>query len=744
MKPRKILGITAALSAALSLPLIAAAVPAPQPPSVSIAGKVVTATGEAAEGVRVTILELKRRTTSAADGTFRFDGLPPGSYVVEAVSPKYGNAVQRVAAGATPEPVTLTLDVGVHEEQVTVSASLEGRTLAELAQPIDVLNKEELDQKLQPTLGETLANEPGVSSTFFGRGASRPIIRGMGGDRIRLLQDGVGVGDVSATSPDHAVTINTLTTDKIEIVRGPATLLYGSSAIGGVVNSSDMRIASYLPDGVLSGAVDLGLGSVADEARGAFSLDGRFGNFVLHGDASKLTSSDYDIPGFARNPSQPGEPEGFVPNSAVETEGAAGAISYVGNAGYLGVSYSGFNSFYGSPAEEEVQIDLAQRRIDVSGQLTTPFAFLRGAKIRFGTNDYQHDELEGGEKGTSFTDKGWEGRLELPHKPLGPLTGAFGVQIAHRDLEAVGEERFIPPTTTDSQGLFLFEELPLGAVVRVQGGFRWEHSDVDSPESPEIQNRAFHGYSGSLGFVWAVAPGWALAASGARTTKLPNAQELFADGPHIGTNAFEIGDPNLSNEISTGVDVVFRRTEGIVTGSAAFFYQSFDGFIFERFTDEVIDDLQVIRYTQLDAQFLGGEGHVDVELFHTDPHHLVLELAADYVRAELKPSDVPLPRIPPMRYGAGLHYKSPTWQGLFEVRRTTEQDRVAPFETVTPGYTFLNAMVGYRFFFGPVIADVLLRGRNLTNQEARNNVSFLKDVAPLPGRDFGMNLRVAF
>ena len=742
MKSRTILGMAAVMLAVLSLPALALPDAVPEGPPAAIEGKVVDAAGGPVADARVTIMELKRRTTTAADGTFRFDGIPPGTYLLEANSPRFGKAIQRVAAGAA-QPVTLTLDISLHEE-VTVAANLEVRTLSELAQPINVLTKSDLDERLQPTIGETLSGEPGVASTFFGRGASRPIIRGQGGDRIRMLQDGVGVGDVSATSPDHAVTINTLTTDKVEIVRGPATLLYGSSAIGGVVNSSDTRIASYLPEGILSGAVDLGLASVADEARGALSLDARLGNFVLHGDASKLTSDDYDIPGFARTPVEPGDPFGFVPNSAVETSGAAGGISYVGDAGYLGVSYSGFNSVYGSPAEEEVTIDLAQRRVDVAGQLTTPFAFLRGAKVRFGTNDYQHDELEGSEKGTTFNDTGWEGRLELPHKPLGPLSGAFGVQIVHRDLEAIGEERFIPPTTTDAQGAFLFEEVPIGPAFRLQGGFRWEHSDVDSPESPDVQNRSFNGYSGSLGFVWNFAPCWVLAASGARTTKLPNAQELFADGPHIGTNAFEIGDPFLDNEISTGVDVVVRLTEGVVSGSVAFFYQDFDGFIFERFTDEVMDDLQVIRYTQADARFIGGEGHVDIELLHTEPHHLVLELAADYVKADLKPSDVPLPRIPPLRYGGGLRYKSATWQGLFEIRRTDEQDQVAPFETVTPGYTFVNAMLGYRFFFGPVITDVIVTGTNLTNQEARNNVSFLKDVAPLPGRNVSLGLRAAF
>ena len=660
--------------------------------------------------------------------------------MLEADSPRFGKAIQSVVAG-DGTAVVLTLDISLHEE-VTVAASSE--TIGPLAQPVEVLGKQEIQEKLEPTLGETLANEPGVNQTFFGRGASRPVIRGLGGDRIRLLQDGVGVGDVSDTSPDHAVTINTLTTEKIEIVRGPATLLYGSSAIGGVVNTSDSRIHSYLPDSALSGAVDFGVGSVADQAQGAFTLDARAGCFVFHADASKLTASDYSIPGFARVPVQPGDPFGFVPNSRVASEGASGGVSYVGGSGYLGVSYSGFNTRYGNPAEENVEVDMAQRRIDVAGQWTRPFAFFRGAKLRFGTNDYQHDEVEGGEKGTTFTDTGWEGRLELPHQPLGPFSGAIGVQALHRDIEAVGEERFMPPTTTDTQGAFLFEEASLGRSVRAQFGLRYERSGVDSPESPEVRSRSFDGTSGSLGFVWTFAPGWAFTASGARTANLPNAQELFADGPHIGTHAFEIGDPFLVPEIATGVDVVLRRNEGIVSGSVAFFYNSFDGFIYERFTGEVEDDLPVLRYTQEDAQFLGGEGHLDIELLHTDPHHLALELVSDYVQAELRPSGEPLPRIPPLRYGAGLRYQSATWNGLVEVRRTNAQDEVAPFETTTAGYTMLNAVFGYRFFFGPVILDVLLRGTNLTDVEARNNISFLKDFAPLPGRDVSVGLRAAF
>jgi iron complex outermembrane receptor protein len=243
---------------------------------------------------------------------------------------------------------------------------------------------------------------------------------------------------------------------------------------------------------------------------------------------------------------------------------------------------------------------------------------------------------------------------------------------------------------------------------------------------------------------WNLGEDWSLGISGARTSRAPSAQDLFADGPHPATGTFEIGDPFLDKETSTGFDLSFKRRTGIVTGEISAFYNHFDGFIYERFTGEVEDDLQVIVYTQQDARFWGGEGHVDIELVHQEPHHLALELGADYVRADAIASDQPLPRIPPLRFSAGVRYTGTHWFGVAEVRHADAQNRIAPEETSTPGYTLFNAAIGYRLFLGPVIADLLLRGRNLTDEEARNHVSFLKNVAPLPGRDVSAGLRVAF
>jgi iron complex outermembrane receptor protein len=717
---------------------------------VTLEGKVLNASGTPAPGTRVTILELKRRTRASDDGSFRFDNVPPGNYLIDADSPRYGRTIERVFAGAGAAPVELHLDVGVHHEAVTVTGS-EIRSVGETAQPVTVLSDRELVEKKQFSLGETLSREPGVTSTQFGAGASRPIIRGLGGDRIRILEAGIGTGDASTTSPDHAVATDPITAETIEILRGPATLLYGSSAIGGVVNVLDERIPTYLPDRPITGSLELRGGTVAEELGGAASLTGHFGQIAWHVDGLKRETKDYEIPGRART--QPDEEggegaSGFVPNSAAESEGGTAGLSWIGEGGFLGVSATRFDGFYGNPAEEEVRIDLQQQRVDVKGGVTRPFAFLRELNLRFGTTDYEHVELEGDEVGTRFVNESWEVRVEAPHKKLGILSGSVGAQALNRKFEALGEEAFVPPTDTDAWAVFAFEELELGQI-RLQFGGRYENQDVsanftDFPFESPISGRSFDGLSGSAGLVWFPSPDYSLGFSVARSVKLPNAEELFSHGPHIATNAFEIGDPTLDEESSLGADLSFRKLHGGLTFQISVFANRFDDFIFDEFTDEEEDGLQVLRFVQRDAEFVGGEAHVDVELLHTEPHHVGLELFGDYVRAELRESGDPLPRIPPFRYGTGLRYQGPQFSGRVEVRRTDEQDRVSEFEEPTGGYTMLNASLGYRFFLGGVINDILIRGTNLTDEEARNHVSFLKEVAPLPGRDFALVYRLAF
>ncbi len=770
MKPYRVPGAVGALLLGLLLcPAAAVAQDAEPPPPATaatadtpnaaaglgtVSGRVsAELTGQSVAGTEVELVDLRRRVRVGADGAFRFDAVPPGEHLVRAAGPA-GRGLARVdvAAGETAE-VEIPIDVAVMEELV-VSAGASASRQLDVAQPTTVLAGEELDLRRQGTLGETLAEQAGVSSTYFGPGASRPVIRGLGGDRVRTLQGGIGSADASASSPDHAVAADPLSADRIEILRGPATLLYGSSAVGGVVNVLDERIPGFLPEVPLSGRVELEGATGADERAGAVSLLGGAGTFAWHADYARRESGDVEIPGDAT--AEDGDPLGGVlENSGLDTDSGALGVSWVGDRGFLGVSASGFDSLYGVPAghhheeegehegEEEaeaVRIDLEQRRLDLRGERTFGGGPFQGAKLRVGVADYEHRELEGAEVGTRFTNDSWEGRFELVQRRRGDLDGSLGLQASSSDFSAVGEEAFVPPSVTDTLAVFAFEELRRG-LLSYQFGLRWESQDVD-PEGA-LPSRSFDGLSGSLGLVWSFAEEISFTASLSRTERLPGATELFADGPHLATRAFEVGDPDLDPEESLGFDVSLKSTAERVSGAVNLFVNRFDGFIYEDFTGLEEDGLAVVRFVQRDAEFVGAEVDLLWRLAEVGGGHLDLRTRADWVRAELDDGS-PLPRIPPLRFGLGLSFHQGPWQATAEARRVEEQDRVAAQETPTGGHTLLNASVGYRIFSSKVVTDLLLRGTNLTDEVARNHVSFLKDDVPLPGRDVSLSVRLTF
>lgn len=697
-----------------------------------ISGKVTSTDGRPVSGAHLRIVELSRHTDAGPDGAYRFDALPRGSYLIEAKSDRFGVNVVRVespASGATVVDIVLT--VAAHQEAIVVTSGLDASALAETAKPITVLAGIDLASRMKSTLGETLAEQPGVSSTSFGPGASRPVIRGMGGDRVRILQGGVGTADASNTSPDHAVSFDPLSAEQIEVVRGPATLLYGSTAIGGVVNVIDGRIPEAKAERAVGGVVDLALGSVSDEKQGGASLQGRRRGFAWHADVLHRTTGDVQVP----------LEEGSVPNSATEnTSGSVGA-SMVGDRGFFGANAAVFNTNYGIPSEDRVTIDMKQRRLDLKGAIREPFGAFRGLKVRIGLSDYEHSELEGAEVGTRFENQGYEGRVEFLHKDLGALKGAFGIQAQGRDLTVTGEEAFLPPSQTRSLAAFVLEEFGTGRTRLALGG-RVENQAVDLDRG---DSRTMTGVSGSAGLTVRARDGLAFGLTLSYSERLPGAEELFSDGPHAATHAYEIGDPGLAKEKSLGFDASVKKSGGTVTGEVSLFRNAFTGYIFEQFTGEEIDELQVVQYVQRDATFWGFEARAAFEVLEAGDRHLSLEGAADYVRAEVDPTNDPLPRIAPMRLGAAIHYRDSRFDARGEVRRTEAQDRVSKFETPTEGYTFLNATVSYRIFGGSrTVTDLLLRGTNLTDSLGRNHVSYLKDVAPLPGRDIRAAVRFRF
>ena len=729
----------------------------------SVSGAVTTSAGAPAPATEVSIVELRRRTSTDSNGRYSFSNLPPGRYLLLAESPRYGSTVAQIelAAGDSIE-VPLQIDLAVHSEQIVVSAGPESRSAADVYQPVDVIGEEELALRSQPTLGETLSSQPGVSSTYFGPASSRPVIRGLGGDRIRILEEGIGTGDASNVSPDHAVTFDPMSAERIEIVRGPATLLYGSNAVGGLVNIIDNRIPDHVPTSPIGGAITAMLGTAAEEKNAGVSLQGGTGTFAWNVNLGRRDTDDVEIPGPAEHAHDGEDNEdedfnGLLENSALRNESGSVGISWIGERAMLGVSYSGFDSLYGIPGhghehgegeedeeeagEEFVRVDMEQRRVDLRGEIRNergPFSSLR---LRIGRTDYEHRELEGDEIGTFFTNEATEGRLEGAHRDLGPFRGSIGVQFMSRDFSAMGEEAFVPPSKTEGRAFFLFEELGSGALT-YQLGARYEAQKVEALAN-DLPSRSFAGVSGSAGIVWKASDRYSVALSAARAVRAPTAEELYANGPHIATRSFEIGNPDFDEETSLGIDLSLRKLEGRMRGEVNVFSQRFSDFIFERPTGEVREELPVFQFAQSDARFSGAEAHADIELFHAEPHHVDLELSADYVRGTIEGGGA-LPRISPFRAGIGLHYRGERLWSLVEIREVFDQDRVADFEEQTDGYTFLNAAIGYRFFLGMTVHELTLRGTNLTDQLARSHTSPLKELAPLPGRDISLAYKVLF
>jgi len=654
---------------------------------------------------------------------------------------------------------------GQRYDEVTVTASPLPRTLSELATPASVLTGEDLRLEQQRTLGETLSEQPGVASTNYGPNASRPIIRGQGGDHIRILSNGVGLLDASSTSVDHAVSLDPITLKRVDVVRGPAALLYGPNAVGGVVNAIDNRIPDATITGI-TGALEPRWNSASSEWGGAGILEGGYKGFNIHVDGGGRDTKDIAIPGFARSvelrsldPLPPGEPEpkDRLPNSASATQFGALGLSYVWEKGYLGVAPSWYHSNYGTVAEPDVTIDLKQPRLDVAGGLNSLLPHITSLKYKFGLSDYEHTEFEGEEAGTKFKNKGWDGRIDAIHDQLGPFEGAFGVETVGFDFSALGEEAFLPKTTNRITSGFVFEEV-VWQPLHFQFGGRFDISSVDAEADPQFgpaSSRSFATGSGSTGLVYEPLAGYPLGFSISYTSRAPNYQELYADGPHLATAAFERGDPNLSVERSLGFDLSARKTIGRVTGFLTLFYNRFDNYITLVPTMETMpfngEELQVYDYRNIPADFSGGEAGSTIRLLDRAPQTLDLHLGADYVYTNERDTGRGLPFIPPFRFRSRVVYGWEPLQWGVEVVYNAQQDRLAPggspsspTSIPTDSYTLLNMFVTYNLTTGPVRWDLLLRGNNLTNEQARDATSFLKDIAPLPGVGISGGLRASF
>ena len=626
-------------------------------------------------------------------------------------------------------------------DDVIVTATPYGVTQRATTIATDVLDDQALAIAPATSLGDLVNGLPGVRSTDFAPGASRPVIRGLSGPRVQVLTNGLGQIDASSVSPDHAVATDPGEAHRIEVVRGPATLVYGGSAIGGVVNIIDDRIPEALPEGGVEGRVSTQYSSV-DDGRGASGHvtvgAGRFA-FNLSGVTRK--TDDYDIPSPARSQvlaDSDGEPRGAgdkQPNSWSELNAWGVGGSYIADKGFVGLSYKKTESEYGTVAEPEVFINLEQERWDGRGEYrfdAGPFAKVRAS---YGHADYTHTEFEGpGEPGTVFNSDGWETRGELVQRERNGWNGAVGVQALERNFEAIGEEAFVPTVKIEEQGLYT-----------VQRYDRRTLSAVPLGETAEVE-RQFDNWSASGAAFLRPQAGLFLGLSLSRTERAPSEVELFADGVHVATAAYETGDLGLDTEKVTTLEGTVHFDRDRFSGDMHLYKAWYDGFIDERrtgadFTTDEGETFPVYRFVQTDADFYGFEAEAAYALWQDGDRKLSLEGAADYVRAD---TDLgPAARIPPWSATARLAWTSTLWDLTGEVRHVGEQDRLAEGELRTDAYTLVNLRGAVRPFADKDVT-VFAEAHNLTDEEAREHTSFLKDIAPLPGRNLRIGVSYAF
>jgi iron complex outermembrane receptor protein len=634
---------------------------------------------------------------------------------------------------------------------------------------VAVVQGAELTQSLRPSIGETLAHTPGVSATSFGPSASRPVLRGFQGERVSVLSDGIGAIDVSNTSADHATVVNPLLAERIEVLRGPQSLLYGSSAIGGVVNVIDRRIPVSVPDEAAHVGALATYGSAANERSLAGSVDMPLSqHWVIHADGSYLKSDDLKIGGHALTPAlraealangfdEAADVEGKLPNTAAKTWTAGVGAAYIGDGGTIGIAYSHYDSLYGVPIrfatepgqeQEAPRLSMLQNRIDARAEINAGGSAIEKIGFRFGYANYRHFELEeDGSIGTAFYNQGLEGRLELTQTKHGAWRGVTGAQFFTRDFDVVGDEAFLPKNKTAQIGLFTLQQLDYGKL-KFEAGARYEHTNVNAdPASDKPQffdgERSFDAFSGSLGASYNFAGNWRIGVNVSRTERAPAAEELFANGPHGGTEAFEVGNPGFKTERAWSAEAILRGSGENYSFEASAFHSWFSNFIYQSRTGDIEDGLPVYAFSQADARYYGFEAQGSVVLARFGDAKLSADALADYVHATITGSG-PAPAIPPFRVLGGLSYQTKLFDLRGEVERTSAQNRVSEFETTTPGFTLVNAEINIRPWGEERPLSFALSANNIFDVAARRAASVLKDYAPLAGRDIRVTARLNF
>jgi iron complex outermembrane receptor protein len=686
-------------------------------------------------------------------------------------------ALASVLAGASVSTHAHDADLDEIIEEVRVSASAVNESAQNLAAPYSILDERQLFERSQATLGETLNSLPGVSADSFGGGASRPVVRGQAAPRVAVLSDSALLFDASNVSPDHAITTEPLLIKRVEVLRGPATLLYGSGAIGGVVNVLDKKIPDALPDNGLEGSIGVRGSSVSKEKAGAFEITAQATDrLVLHAEAMMRDADDYRARGGTAS---------RISGTYAESENASLGVSWVTERGFLGLAYSYRDDRYGiaghsheyegchahdsalhcadhEEGEDEHEhdheldahgipdISLLSKRVDLRGQFDEPLAGIERIRLRASHTDYRHYEIEDDRVATTFLSDGYEVRVELQHAPFGMLRGAFGIQYTDTESAVIGSEAFLPTVQSRSLGVFAVEHVELNDAWHFELGARHErqkHTPLDDPRNrPKFEGSAT---SVSAAAIWDFVPDYSLTLALTRSERSPHAQELYARGIHLATNTYECGlaphpltcgglenNAVLRTETSKNAELAIKKLAGPFTFSVGVFRNEIDDYIYARTLDR-FEDFRLIKYTQADAEFTGVEIQAAYRF-----KAFSAEAFGDYVRAKLEDGEGNLPRIPAARYGVRLSANRGAFGGELEYYRVDKQDEIADFETITPGHDMVNVTLSFtpqsdRY-------SLYLRGTNLLDDTVWNHASYLAHVVPMPGRGVTLGARLSF
>ncbi len=667
----------------------------------------------------------------------------PAATTADASAPAVADAgpAQTPPASDSRHPADAGRDRHVKDlDSVVVTATPLRDTAAELSKPVDVLAGERLDENRGASLGETISSIPGVQSSNFGPGVGRPILRGLDGPRVAVLNGGLSTQDVSTVSQDHSPTIEPFLADQIEVLKGPSTLLYGSGAIGGVVNVVDGRIPENPIEGGFSGRAEVRFDSASSGNTDSVRVDGGTDTFALHADAVYRNNKDYDTP------------DGKQANSFIDTKTGGVGGSLLGDWGFVGVSASRFEDDYGNPGEpgdlangeRGVFLQIRQDRYELKGGLTNPWGDGSGLRYSIGHTGYQHIEFEGDEPGTTFTKNANEGRVEASATFGDGWQGAIGAQGSSSTFAAIGEESFVPKTSSREGGVF--------GVARKS----WDDFQLDLGARVDSIKRDPEGGAGadftpvSVSFAggYKINEQWRLTANLDHAERAPVEEELFANGPHLATLAFEVGDAGLKKEAANQLEFGIQYQSPLVDAKVSAYYNRFTDFIYLVDTGAFVDfedgPLPIRQWSQSDANFRGLEGEATVHLADGPNGKWDLRGFSDTVRATLTDGGGNVPRIAPSRLGAQLRWELNGWRAALGATRYDKQDKVAINETPTDGYTLVDAHLAYHVDSGTTGYELFLDGSNLTDQVARVHTSFLKDDVVLPGRSVAAGIRVFF